>query len=105
MVEMRTNINNALTTVLGNAELLEQEPGLPISVQLHAHAIRSMAMRLHEIFCRFSSLEKEPSAGIVISIREGRAQLLAGNEEKTGVQKAFGRNCVRHANQKMEFKP
>ena len=32
MVEMRTNINNALTTVLGNAELLVHEPGLPVTV-------------------------------------------------------------------------
>jgi hypothetical protein len=63
MVEMRTNINNALTTVLGNAELLVQEPGLPASVQSQADAIRSMAMRLHEIFLRFSSIEKELSAG------------------------------------------
>ena len=29
MIEMRTNINNALTTVLGNAELMMLEPGLP----------------------------------------------------------------------------
>jgi hypothetical protein len=63
MVEMRTNINNALTTVLGNAELLVHEPGLPVSVQMQADAIRSMAMRLHEIFCRFSSIEKELSGG------------------------------------------
>jgi hypothetical protein len=63
MVEMRTNINNALTTVLGNTELLVHEPGLPASVQMQADAIRSMAMRLHEIFCRFSSIEKELSGG------------------------------------------
>lgn len=63
MVEMRTNINNALTTVLGNAELLVHEPGLPASVQSQADAIRSMAMRLHEIFLRFSSIEKELCAG------------------------------------------
>jgi hypothetical protein len=63
MVEMRTNINNALTTVLGNAELLVHETGLPVSVQMQADAIRSMAMRLHEIFCRFSSIEKELSGG------------------------------------------
>jgi hypothetical protein len=59
MVEMRTNINNALTTVLGNAELLVHEPGLPANVHSQADAIRSMALRLHEIFQRFSSLEKE----------------------------------------------
>jgi hypothetical protein len=59
MVEMRTNVNNALTTVLGNAELLVHEPGLPASVQVQADAIRNMALRLHEIFQRFSSIEKE----------------------------------------------
>jgi hypothetical protein len=59
MVEMRTNVNNALTTVLGNAELLVHEPGLPASVQVQADAIRNMALRLHEVFQRFSSIEKE----------------------------------------------
>jgi hypothetical protein len=59
MVAMRTNINNAVTTVLGNAELLVHEPGLPAEVQSQVDAIRSMAMRLHEIFLGFSSIEKE----------------------------------------------
>jgi hypothetical protein len=59
MIEMRTNVNNALTTVLGNAELLALEPGLPARVLAEADAIRHMALRLHEIFQRFSSLEKE----------------------------------------------
>ena len=59
MVEMRTNVNNALTTVLGNAELLVHEPGLPAQVSSQADAIRNMALRLHEVFQRFSSLEKE----------------------------------------------
>ncbi len=59
MLEMRINVNNALTTVLGNAELLVHEPGLPASVQAQADAIRNMALRLHEVFQRFSSIEKE----------------------------------------------
>ncbi len=59
MVEMRTNVNNALTTVLGNAELLVHEPGLPAHVSSQADAIRNMALRLHEVFQRFASLEKE----------------------------------------------
>jgi hypothetical protein len=63
MVEMRTNVNNALTTVLGNAELLVHEPGLPATVLAQADAIRNMALRLHEVFQRFSSIEKELSAG------------------------------------------
>jgi hypothetical protein len=59
MIEMRTNVNNALTTVLGNAELLVLEPGLPATVQAQADTIRNMALRLHEVFQRFSSIEKE----------------------------------------------
>jgi hypothetical protein len=59
MVEMRTNLNNALTTVLGNAELLTLEPGLPSQVMAQADTIRNMALRLHEVFQRFYSLEKE----------------------------------------------
>ena len=59
MVEMRHNINNALTSVLGNAELLTLEPGLPTDAIAEADTIRNMALRLHEIFQRFSSIEKE----------------------------------------------
>jgi signal transduction histidine kinase len=62
MVEMRHNFNNALTSVLGNAELLLLEPGLPAPALAQADTIRNMALRLHEIFQRFSSLEKELSA-------------------------------------------
>jgi len=61
MVEMRTNVNNALTTVLGNAELLVLEPGVPATVLAQADTIRNMALRLHEVFQRFSSIEKELS--------------------------------------------
>jgi signal transduction histidine kinase len=59
MVEMRHSVNNALTTVLGNAELLVLEPGLPAHVLSQADMLRNMALRLHEIFQRFSSIEKE----------------------------------------------
>jgi hypothetical protein len=59
MVEMRANVNNALTTVLGNSELLVHEPGLPATVQCQADSVRNMALRLHEVFQRFWSLEKE----------------------------------------------
>lgn len=59
MVEMRHNVNNALTAVLGNAELLALEPGLPANVLTQADTVRNMALRLHEVFQRFSSLEKE----------------------------------------------
>jgi signal transduction histidine kinase len=59
MSEMRHTVNNALTSVLGNAELMQLEPGLPASVLAQADTIRNMALRLHEIFQRFSSIEKE----------------------------------------------
>lgn len=62
MLEMRINVNNALTTLLGNAELLSHESGLPSSVQGQADAIRTMALRLHGIFQRFSLLDKELDA-------------------------------------------
>jgi len=59
MLDMRINVNNALTTLLGNAELLSLEAGLPLNVRAQADTIRNMALRLHEIFQRFSSLDKE----------------------------------------------
>jgi hypothetical protein len=59
MVEMYHTVNNALTSVLGNAELLLLEPGLPAPVLAQADTIRNMALRLHEVFQRFSSIEKE----------------------------------------------
>ncbi len=61
MSEMRHSVNNALTSVLGNAELLLLEPGLPANVLAEAETIRNMALRLHEVFQRFSSIEKELS--------------------------------------------
>jgi signal transduction histidine kinase len=61
MTEMHSTVNNALTSVLGNAELLLLEPGLPAPVLAQADTIRNMALRLHEVFQRFSSIEKELS--------------------------------------------
>jgi signal transduction histidine kinase len=61
MAEMSHTVNNALTSVLGNAELLMFEPGLPASVLAQADTIRNMALRLNEVFQRFSSIEKELS--------------------------------------------
>ncbi len=73
MVEMRTNVNNALTTVLGNAELLALEPGLPGNVRAQADTIRNMALRLHEVFQRFSSIEKE----LNVAARESGKKVMA----------------------------
>lgn len=60
MLEMRHGLNNALTSVLGNSELLLLEPGsLSSGVRSQIETIRHMALRMHEILQRFSSLEKE----------------------------------------------
>ncbi len=77
MVEMQHNVNNALTSVLGNAELLLLEPGLPAPVLSKADTIRNMALRLHEIFQRFSSIEKELSAVARESGKEAAAHAAA----------------------------
>jgi signal transduction histidine kinase len=77
MVEMRHNVGNALTSVLGNAELLLLEPGPPAAVLAKADTIRNMALRLHEIFQRFSSIEKELSAVARESGKEAAARAAA----------------------------
>jgi signal transduction histidine kinase len=60
MVEMRHNLNNALTSVLGNSDLLLREPGsLSAQTRAQIETIRNMTLRIHEIMQRFSSLEKE----------------------------------------------
>ncbi len=60
MVEMRHSLNNALTSVLGNAELLLLEPGeLSSQMREQMMTIHTMTLRIHEIVQRFSSLETE----------------------------------------------
>jgi signal transduction histidine kinase len=71
MAEMRHNVNNALTSILGNAELLLLEPGLPANVLAQADTVRNMALRLHEVFQRFSSLEKE----LTVAARESGKEI------------------------------
>ncbi len=75
IAEMRHNINNALTSVLGNAELLTLEPGISAAALAQSKTILNMALRLHEIFRRFSSIEKElsVSARPPVKIHPGRA--------------------------------
>ncbi len=60
VIEMRHNLNNALTSILGNSELLLLDSDL-LSGQPHSQVetIRNMALRMNEILQRFSSLEKE----------------------------------------------
>ena len=60
MVETLHSFNNALTSVLGNAELLMLESeSLPPQLREQVDTIHSMALRLHEMMQRFSSLEAE----------------------------------------------
>jgi signal transduction histidine kinase len=60
ILEMRHSLNNALTSVLGNSELmlLEQET-LSANASSQVETIRNMGLRMHEVLQRFSSLEKE----------------------------------------------
>lgn len=60
MLDMRHSVNNALTSIMGNSELLLLEPGkVSDEVREQIETIHSMSMRLHEILQRFSSLETE----------------------------------------------
>ena len=60
MVEMRHNLNNALTSILGNSDLiLLDQSELGPSVRGQVETIRNMGMRMNEILQRFSSLQKE----------------------------------------------
>lgn len=60
MLEMKHSLNNALTSMLGNAELLLLEPGQLSSQSLaQIKTIHSMALRINEVMQRFSSLAAE----------------------------------------------
>jgi len=60
MLEARHNLNNALTSILGNSDLiLLDSSALPPAQRSQVETIRNMAMRLNEIMRRFSSLQKE----------------------------------------------
>ena len=63
MLNERHTLNNSLTSVLGNSELLLLEPGsLPAAARSQIETIRNMTVRMHEILQRFSSIEKELNA-------------------------------------------
>lgn len=60
LLEIRNALNNSLTSVLGNSELLLSEPeNLSPAAGLQIETIRNMAVRMHEMLQRFTSLEKE----------------------------------------------
>jgi len=64
MLDMRPSVNNALTSVLGNADLLLLDPR-PIhpDAREQIRTIHTMALRLNEIMQRFSSVAAEMRAG------------------------------------------
>jgi signal transduction histidine kinase len=60
VLEMRHSLNNALTSILGNSELmLLDEDVLDPNFRQQIETIRNMGMRMNEILRRFSSLQKE----------------------------------------------
>ncbi len=60
MLDMRHGFNNAMTSVLGNAELLLLEPkAFTPEIREQIETIHTMSLRMHEIMQRFSSLETE----------------------------------------------
>ena len=60
MLDMRHGLNNALTSILGNSELLLLEPGVLSAEQRdQITTMHSMTLRIHEIVQRFTSLELE----------------------------------------------
>ena len=60
MLEARHNLNNALTSVLGNSDLvLLDADKFSETVRAQIETIRNMSLRMNEIMQRFSSLEKE----------------------------------------------
>ena len=83
MLEMRHNLNTAVTSVLGNSELLLLEPGsLSAQTRAQIETIRNMTLRIHEIMQRFSSLEKEMNVVAQQQVRDSRksyAATAAGN--------------------------
>ena len=78
MTDMKHSVNNALTSLLGNAELLLLEPG-ELSTQSLAQikTIHTMALRINEIMQRFSSLAGEMREAETVS---------QGETQEEGVQ-------------------
>lgn len=71
MLEMRHGLNNALTSLLGNSDLLlSDRAGLPFQAREQIETIRDMTLRIHEVMQRFSSLEKEMNVAAQQAQRE-----------------------------------
>jgi signal transduction histidine kinase len=83
MLEMRHNLNNALTSVLGHSELLLLETGaFSTEIRDQIEVIRTMALRMHEVLQRLSSLDAEMQFAEKKSHNEmrirGRGSIVAG---------------------------
>lgn len=64
MVEVRHGFNNALTSVLGNSELIMMEAeSLHPRMKEQVESIYNMAVRMHQAMQRFTSLETELRIG------------------------------------------
>jgi signal transduction histidine kinase len=60
VIEMRHELSNALTSILGNAELMMlAEASLPPRSREQAAAIHEMALRVHDLFRDMASRENE----------------------------------------------
>jgi signal transduction histidine kinase len=60
MLDVRHNLNNALTSVLGNSELMLLDPEtLDPTLRPQVETIHNMTLRMNEILQRFTSLQKE----------------------------------------------
>lgn len=60
MIETRHNLNNALTSILGNCDLmLLDQDEMSSAAKVQVETVRNMGMRVNEIMQRFSSLQKE----------------------------------------------
>src|SRR6185369_501152 len=72
MLEMRHTLNDALTSMLGNAELLLSEPG---TLSGRAREQLDTARNMNEILQRFSSLETELRYVEQQAVQEARAKV------------------------------
>ena len=98
MREMLHNLNNALTSVLGNSELLLLEPdSLSVNSRSQIETILNMSLRMHEILQRFSSLEKELKVVATQTAQETHAMT-----RSAGVVLGFTRH---HANTRLRARP
>lgn len=78
VLDVRHSVNNALTSILGNAELLLLErSNLSSATVSQLETIRTMSLRIHETLQRLTSLEKEMNFSEGSTIGHPRQQAAA----------------------------